>query len=204
MRSDVLNTPIFRFNGEFSSDCQSKSVPLSLKCLVSMLLNSANIGSQDSEETRACLTIAQLILGNHCKTVGVVFPPYSQRNVFTVGAIDNLDHNPSSKTAQGLFHGTGISRVRKQSIQQNHCAIKTTPRDITLPNSYSIVPPVSLKISDVDVPAALQATDDISNSNQLSTAITKKDIWLEHCRRHPSKLFKLLRIFKTAISYPLP
>ena len=59
IRSDVINTPIFRFNGEFSLDCQSKSVPLSLKYLFSMLLNGANIESQDSEESRACLTIAR-------------------------------------------------------------------------------------------------------------------------------------------------
>ena len=46
---------------------------------------------------------------NHFKTVGVVCPPYFQQNLFTVGAIDNPDHNPSSTTAQGSFHGTGIS-----------------------------------------------------------------------------------------------
>ena len=135
---------------------------------------------------------------NHLKTVGVVCPPYFQQNLFTVGAIDNPDHNPLSTTAQGSFHGTGISLLQfstQVSIEvvgqeaantANHCSIKTTPRDITLPNSYSIVLPVSLKTSHVDVPVALQATEDISNSNQLSatTAITKQDPWLEHCRRH--------------------
>ena len=135
---------------------------------------------------------------NHFKTVGVVCPPYFQQNLFTVGPIDNLDHNPSSTTPQGSFHGTGISLFQfpiQDSIElvdqeaantANNCSIKTTPRDITLPNSCSIVPPVSLKTSHVEVPAALQATEDISNSNQLSatTAITKQDFWLEHCRRH--------------------
>ena len=29
--------------------------------------------------------------------------------LFTVGAIDNLDHNPLSTTAKGSFHGTGIT-----------------------------------------------------------------------------------------------
>ena len=59
IRSDVINTLISPFDGEFSSECQSKSVPLSLKDLVSMLLNGANIESQDSEESQACLTIAK-------------------------------------------------------------------------------------------------------------------------------------------------
>ena len=134
---------------------------------------------------------------NHFKTVGVVCPPYQfQRNLFTVGAIDILDHNPSSTTAQGSFHGTRISLFQfptQDSIEvvgqeaansANQCSIKTTPRNIMLPNSCSIVPPVSLKTSDVDVPAALQATEDNSYSNQLSTAMTKQNLWLEHCGRH--------------------
>jgi len=39
----------------------------------------------------------------------VVVPANLQRGLFTVGALDNLDHNPSSTTAKGSFHGTGIS-----------------------------------------------------------------------------------------------
>lgn len=64
IRNDVFQTTGFRFTGEFTSECQSKSVPPSLMCLVSMLLNGPNIESQDSEESQACLTIAQLILFN--------------------------------------------------------------------------------------------------------------------------------------------
>ena len=175
--NDVFQTPGFSFTGEFTSECQLKSVPPSLMCLVSMLLNGPNIESQDFEESEACLTIAQLIIFNmkkikkltaksdrytqdrepplilylgmsvhaetrskkfvnqlyelglsvsyrrvddimnnlatsvcdHFKSVGVVCPLSLQSGLFTVGAIDNLDHNPSSTTAQGLFHGTGIS-----------------------------------------------------------------------------------------------
>ena len=29
--------------------------------------------------------------------------------LFTVGALENIDYNPSSTTTQGSFHGTGIS-----------------------------------------------------------------------------------------------
>ena len=31
------------------------------------------------------------------------------RGLFTVGALENLDHNPSSTTSQSSFQGTGIS-----------------------------------------------------------------------------------------------
>ncbi|EDO42325.1 predicted protein [Nematostella vectensis] len=40
---------------------------------------------------------------------GVVAPACLRKGVFTVGALDNLDHNPSSKTAASSFHGTGIN-----------------------------------------------------------------------------------------------
>ena len=142
-----------------------------------MLLNGPDIEIQDSEESQACLAIAQLILFNmkkekksstnenrHCqdrepplplylgmsihaqtrsrkivnqlyqlglrvsyhriddimndletpvcdhfKSVGVVCPLTLHKGLFTVATIDNIDHNPSSTTVQGSFHGTGIS-----------------------------------------------------------------------------------------------
>ena len=46
---------------------------------------------------------------DHFKSVGVDCPLSLQSGFFTVGAIDNLDHDPSSTMAQGSFHGTGIS-----------------------------------------------------------------------------------------------
>lgn len=40
---------------------------------------------------------------------GVVTPACLRKGLFTVGALDNLDHNPSSTTSLTSFHGTGIS-----------------------------------------------------------------------------------------------
>ena len=45
---------------------------------------------------------------------GIVCPPSLKPNVFTTDAIDNIDHNPSSTTAEGSFHGTGISLFQRQ------------------------------------------------------------------------------------------
>jgi len=44
-----------------------------------------------------------------CEENGVVSPACFKKGLFTVGAIDNLDYNPSSTTSQSSFHGTGIS-----------------------------------------------------------------------------------------------
>ena len=43
------------------------------------------------------------------ETDGVVCPSNMRKGLFTAGAMDNIDHNPSSTTAESSFHGTGIS-----------------------------------------------------------------------------------------------
>lgn len=43
------------------------------------------------------------------ETDGVVCP---SNGLFTAGAMDNLDHNSSSTTAESSFHGTGISIIQ--------------------------------------------------------------------------------------------
>ena len=48
-----------------------------------------------------------------------VCPPRLQENIFTVSAIDNLDHNPSSSTAKDSFHGTGISIFQFETNQDD-------------------------------------------------------------------------------------
>lgn len=43
---------------------------------------------------------------------GVVCPKDVRCGVFTTAAVDNIDHNPSSTTAQGSFHGTAITLMQ--------------------------------------------------------------------------------------------
>ena len=45
----------------------------------------------------------------HYEKEGIVCPPNLRKGLFTAGALDNLDHNPLSTTAQESFHGTAIS-----------------------------------------------------------------------------------------------
>ena len=42
----------------------------------------------------------------------VVCPPRLHSGLFTTGAVDNVDHNPSSATAKDSFHGTGVLLVQ--------------------------------------------------------------------------------------------
>ena len=45
---------------------------------------------------------------------GVVCPSYLKSGVFTAWAVDNIDHNQSSRNAMASFHGTAISIMQKQ------------------------------------------------------------------------------------------
>lgn len=84
---------------------------------------------------------------------GVVCPAVLQKGIFTTSAVDNIDHNPSAKTATSSFHGTGIS-----IFQHPLSTDVTTSRKIEfdskkpkskviscLPESYTNVKPAFLK-----------------------------------------------------------
>jgi hypothetical protein len=90
---------------------------------------------------------------------GVVSPANLRKGLFTVGALDNLDHNPSSTTAKTSFHGTGISLFQFPT-KNNHGEVRpsvTVPpsgnRKLILPEMYTSVPAVALKTSTVGVPS---------------------------------------------------
>ena len=43
------------------------------------------------------------------ESIGAVVPPSLKIGLFTTSAVDNIDHNLPSTSAQSSFHGTGIS-----------------------------------------------------------------------------------------------
>ena len=45
----------------------------------------------------------------------VACPPNMRGDLFTIAAVDNIDHNPSSATAEDSFHETVISLMQHQS-----------------------------------------------------------------------------------------
>ena len=54
----------FKFCGSFTEDCQERSVPASLKSLVSMILSGVNIENTEAQESQPSLTVCQTILYN--------------------------------------------------------------------------------------------------------------------------------------------
>ena len=91
----------------------------------------------------------------------VVCPPKLRHGLFTTGAVDNIDHNPSSATAKDSFHGTGISLMQHPThtnggtdrgvpvISQNGSSTKSV---IPLPTTYTTVPQAAIKTKEFSAP----------------------------------------------------
>ena len=60
----------------------------------------------------------------HFKKEGVVVPTGFYKSVFTTGAVDNFDYNPSLSTAKGSFHGTGTSLIQHPDFDGQGQAMK--------------------------------------------------------------------------------
>ena len=82
----------------------------------------------------------------------VACPPKLRGNVFTTGAVDKIDHDPSSTTSKKYFHGTGISLLQHPTFigkgVDRNIVIAVTSGDVGsksvdyLPHFYSDVPHV--------------------------------------------------------------
>jgi hypothetical protein len=125
-----------------------------------------NLGLSVSYET--VLTISTDIanaVSSRFEEEKVVCPPTLCKDLFTTGAVDNIDHNPSSTTAQDSFHGTGISLFQHTTssvgVPRDAVCIcgeqRERKKSITpLPDDYASVKPLTLlekepKISGCDV-----------------------------------------------------
>ena len=92
-------------------------------------------------------TVGNAVLSKYA-VEGIVCPPSLKPNVFTTAAIDNIDHNPSSTTANGSFHGTGISLFQRQNSEKTDIQRNSRESDVdskrllNLLSAYIDVPPV--------------------------------------------------------------
>ena len=120
------------------------------------------------------------------KRKGVVCPVQLRFQLFTVGALDNIDHNPSSTTATGSFHGTGISLFQfptSSNMGQSQSGIslallENTTQDHRLPENFTTVPAVALRKESVAVPRTSYDIRPISG--HLDKARDKENKWLKH------------------------
>ena len=86
----------------------------------------------------------------HFEENQLVCPPILKRNLFTSAALDNIDHDPSSTTAEDSFHGTGISLFQHHTSEQSGFGsdyfsgpLPEKKKLSNLPDSYTDIRPIS-------------------------------------------------------------
>ena len=122
---------------------------------------------------------------NRFQQDGVVCSLNMNCGLFTVGALDIIDYNPSSTTAQGSFHGTGISLFQfldsSVSGSQSRPPITLPPgkpeRNIKPPKSKTTVPAVGVKTSEL---AVSETSYTEAFHGRLEEALSQEECWAQH------------------------
>ncbi len=112
VRNDIFSSNGFSFNASFPPECQKESVPASLKLLVTLLLRGGDILDQNSDDSQACLSVAQTILFN-CK---------AKKGTCNIKSRHSLDHEPPLPLYIGLNVHTQ-TRSKKLIMELNHMGI---------------------------------------------------------------------------------
>ena len=117
----------------------------------------------------------------------VVCPPQLSKNVFTCGAVDNIDHNPSSTTAHDSFHGTAITLTQFPTIQfpgESQERVLTDAEKQSklspLPQKYTLVPSVTSTANPVVPTKCMSLTAEQSNNTDY---IKNEWEWLSQLSR---------------------
>ena len=117
----------------------------------------------------------------------VVCPPKLRFSLFTTAAVDNIDHNPSSTTAKGSLHGTGIlfQHPSENSTGEDRGIIilnetVQTKKLTLLPDQYSNAPPSVLPNREPVLPEKKGELK--SNCQLIQLALEKEEKWLNHVK----------------------
>ena len=122
---------------------------------------------------------------SHFETIGTVCSPTLNIGVFTTSAVDNIDYDPTVTTAQGSFHGTGISLFQhpntenRSTAQRSFDSTSRSGKKVTkLPVSYTLVPAVTVTKSEPPVPdvCGLQKP----GCSLMSKAVAQENDWCDH------------------------
>ena len=95
--------------------------------------------------------LANAIIDNF-ENDSVVCPPALRSALFTVSALDNFDHNPSSTSAKSATHGTSISLFQEHTAEnpgterpKASMPLRSSKVIKQLPDNYAIVPASALQ-----------------------------------------------------------
>ena len=107
-----------------------------------------------------CMLTLSMSIGNivcsQFERDNIVSPSILTLHFFTTHAVDNIDHNPSSRSAKNLFHGTTITTTQHlehvgDGDQVQICPFEKSKRYTLhkLPTNYTTIKPFVLKTNDV-------------------------------------------------------
>ena len=115
-----------------------------------------------------------------------------KQGLFTVGALDNCDHNPTSSTAHDSFHGTSISLfqfpsadmpgIERAVVSLDHREPQTGRRRVMpLPEAYKDVPPAILRNKELQfAPSVIPVRP---HEVAIPGVIAEEEEWLAHVER---------------------
>lgn len=113
----------------------------------------------------------------------LVCPANLRKGLFTLGAFDNIDHNPSATTAQGSFHGTGISvfqcpTLNNPGTPKEPLFIGSSSYKCSLPDAYTSVPAISCKVG--NLPVSEYNVPSLENLGVLEVGKAIEEQWIRH------------------------
>lgn len=109
---------------------------------------------------------------------------YIRKGIFVAGALDDIDHNPSSTTSQSSFHGMGISILQFPTLdnpgicRQPVTLKKETTMEPQLPHSYITVLVVALNSATTTV--SKKNDPSFSDTSILCRAKLREEGWLKN------------------------
>ena len=100
-----------------------------------------------------------------------------RKGIYTVGAIVNVDHNPSLTTAEESLHGNGISIMQTSEFENEEeyyiLPLKIVPTDkkIKLPDKFTVVNAVSINQKAIEVPLTSIQKRKVNKNDELINKI---------------------------------
>ena len=108
---------------------------------------------------------------SQCERDNIVSPSILRLHLFTTHAVDNVDHNPSSRSAKDSFHGTAITTTQHlehvgDGNQRQIYPFQKSKGYYTLrklPTDYTAIKPFVLKTNDVYVAKRSISDQEVQN-----------------------------------------
>ena len=114
----------------------------------------------------------------------LVCPSEMRSGLFTVGAVDNIDHNPSARTSKDSFHGTAISLFQARNndydgIKRNFQMRSNVSDKLQLPHEFTTLPQPQTGATVGPLPV-LQEILLERDDNLLRNEIMTEEHWSKH------------------------